>query len=119
MRFKLDENMPRDAATRLRDEGYDVETVIDEGLGGDAPPPALREAFLVGPSSLGRCELLERFVTDDVHDHWNLAFGRGDQEPQTIVHGDQVERRRDVGTRHDSREPLARRKIREAQLTVA
>ena len=44
MRFKLDENMPRDAATRLIDEGYDVETVIGEGLGGEDDPPVLRAA---------------------------------------------------------------------------
>jgi predicted nuclease of predicted toxin-antitoxin system len=44
LRFKLDENMPRDAATRLSDEGYDVETVIGEGLGGEDDPPVLRAA---------------------------------------------------------------------------
>ena len=44
MKFKLDENMPRDAATRLSDEGYDVETVIGEGLGGEDDPPVLRAA---------------------------------------------------------------------------
>jgi predicted nuclease of predicted toxin-antitoxin system len=44
LRFKLDENMPRDAATRLRNEGFDVETVIDEGLGGEDDPPVLRAA---------------------------------------------------------------------------
>jgi predicted nuclease of predicted toxin-antitoxin system len=44
VRFKLDENMPRDAATRLSDEGHDVETVIDEGLGGEDDPPVLQAA---------------------------------------------------------------------------
>jgi predicted nuclease of predicted toxin-antitoxin system len=44
VKFKLDENMPRDAATRLSDEGYDVETVIGEGLGGERDPPVLKAA---------------------------------------------------------------------------
>jgi predicted nuclease of predicted toxin-antitoxin system len=44
VRFKLDENMPRDAASRLRDDGHDVETVIDEGLGGEDDPPVLQAA---------------------------------------------------------------------------
>lgn len=34
VRFKLDENLPSDAATLLRDAGHDVETVLDERLGG-------------------------------------------------------------------------------------
>ena len=48
MKFKLDKNMPRDAATRLRDEGHDVETVIDEGLGGEDDPPVLKAATVEG-----------------------------------------------------------------------
>lgn len=34
VRFKLDENLPRDAATLLRDAGHDVHTVLGEQLGG-------------------------------------------------------------------------------------
>lgn len=33
-RFKLDENLPSWAGELLRDEGYDVETVLSEQLGG-------------------------------------------------------------------------------------
>jgi predicted nuclease of predicted toxin-antitoxin system len=44
LKFKLDENMPRDAATRLREEGHDVTTVLDEGLGGEDDPPVLKAA---------------------------------------------------------------------------
>jgi len=44
LRIKLDENMPRDAAEKLRDDGHDVMTVIDEGLGGESDPPVLRAA---------------------------------------------------------------------------
>jgi predicted nuclease of predicted toxin-antitoxin system len=44
VRFKLDENMPRDAAYRLSDEGHDVETVIGEGLGGERDSPVLKAA---------------------------------------------------------------------------
>ncbi len=44
MRIKLDEYMPRDAAEKLRDDGHDVLTVIDEGLGGESDPPVLKAA---------------------------------------------------------------------------
>lgn len=34
MRFKLDENVPRAVVELLRNAGQDVETVLEEGLGG-------------------------------------------------------------------------------------
>ena len=37
-RFKLDENLPRDAEALLRDSGHDVHTVLDEQLGGHPDP---------------------------------------------------------------------------------
>ena len=40
-RFKLDENLPRDAEALLRDAGHDVQTVLDERLGGSADPKVL------------------------------------------------------------------------------
>ena len=40
-RFKLDENMPRDAERLLRSGGFDVETVVSEGLGGAADPAVI------------------------------------------------------------------------------
>ncbi|HQP37373.1 MAG TPA: DUF5615 family PIN-like protein [Polyangiaceae bacterium] len=36
MRLKLDENIPASVVPRLRQLGYDVETVLDEHLGGGA-----------------------------------------------------------------------------------
>src|SRR5450759_4521488 len=36
MKIKLDENLPVRAAQRLREMGHDVETVLEEGLGGQA-----------------------------------------------------------------------------------
>ena len=36
LRFKLDENLPRDAATLLRNAGHDVHDAIEENLGGSA-----------------------------------------------------------------------------------
>ncbi len=35
VRFKLDENLPRDAEVVLRNAGHDVHTVLDEQLGGN------------------------------------------------------------------------------------
>lgn len=42
-RFKLDENLPRDAEALLRNGGHDVRTVLDEQLGGN-PDPRVFEA---------------------------------------------------------------------------
>lgn len=35
VRFKLDENIPKDAGALLRGAGHEVETVLDERLGGN------------------------------------------------------------------------------------
>ena len=37
-RFKLDENLPRDAEALLRNVGHDVHSVLDEQLGGHPDP---------------------------------------------------------------------------------
>ncbi len=44
VKFKLDENMPADAAKQLRADGHDVMDVVEEGLGGEDDPPVLRAA---------------------------------------------------------------------------
>jgi predicted nuclease of predicted toxin-antitoxin system len=41
VRFKLDENLPRDAEVLLRSAGHDVQTVLEERLGGSADPEIL------------------------------------------------------------------------------
>jgi predicted nuclease of predicted toxin-antitoxin system len=41
VRFKLDENLPKRAEALLRDAGHDVETVLDEQLGGDSDTTVL------------------------------------------------------------------------------
>jgi predicted nuclease of predicted toxin-antitoxin system len=38
VRFKLDENLPVELATELRAMGHDTDTVVDEGLCGEADP---------------------------------------------------------------------------------
>jgi predicted nuclease of predicted toxin-antitoxin system len=42
-RLKLDENLPRDAGDLLRQAGHDVQTVLDERLGG-CPNPRILDA---------------------------------------------------------------------------
>jgi predicted nuclease of predicted toxin-antitoxin system len=44
-RFKVDENLPRDAHTLLADAGHDAHSVTDESLGG-GPDPKVIEACL-------------------------------------------------------------------------
>ena len=44
MRFKLDENLPRELAQRLIDVGHDVDSVVGEGLAGENDPAVLRAA---------------------------------------------------------------------------
>ena len=38
MRFKLDENLPVEAALRLREAGHDAVTVLDQEMGGEPDP---------------------------------------------------------------------------------
>ena len=44
MRLKLDENIPADASGVAEELGHDVETVLEEALGGEADPEVLRAA---------------------------------------------------------------------------
>jgi len=46
--FKLDENMPADLATHLRDAGHEVADVVEEGLAGEDDPPVLAAATAEG-----------------------------------------------------------------------
>jgi predicted nuclease of predicted toxin-antitoxin system len=45
VKFKRDENLPVELVTDLRGLGHDVDTVIDEGLGGAVDPAAVNAAF--------------------------------------------------------------------------
>jgi predicted nuclease of predicted toxin-antitoxin system len=44
LKFKLDENMPADLSTFLRNQGHDVADVGEEGLAGADDPPVLHAA---------------------------------------------------------------------------
>lgn len=44
MRVKLDENIPRSAPQVLLAAGHDVDTVVDEGLGGASDPQVVADA---------------------------------------------------------------------------
>lgn len=44
MRFKVDENLPTEAARDLRAAGHDTESVVDEGLAGSPDPPLMERA---------------------------------------------------------------------------
>ena len=44
MKDKLDENIPADLASRLRQDGHDVASVAEEGLGREDDPPVLKAA---------------------------------------------------------------------------
>ena len=48
MKFKLDENMPADMATYLRESGHEVADLMEEGLAGDDDPLVLAVAMAEG-----------------------------------------------------------------------
>jgi predicted nuclease of predicted toxin-antitoxin system len=48
VKFKLDENMPADLATYLREAGHDVADVVAEGLAGAEDPPVVAAATAEG-----------------------------------------------------------------------
>jgi predicted nuclease of predicted toxin-antitoxin system len=48
VKVKLDEDMPADLASPLRDAGFDVVNAVEEGLGGKADPPILKAATSEG-----------------------------------------------------------------------
>lgn len=48
MRLKLDENLSRDLAEALTSHGHDVDTVLDEELGGQADPVVMQAATDAG-----------------------------------------------------------------------
>jgi predicted nuclease of predicted toxin-antitoxin system len=57
LRFKLDENMPADLASRLRIDGHDVRNVVEEGLAGKRDP-------LVFLAAVGESRILATFDLD-------------------------------------------------------
>ncbi len=48
MKLKLDENLPADAVKVCRDAGHDVETVVEEDMGGAIDPDVLAAATREG-----------------------------------------------------------------------
>ena len=44
MKFKIDENLPREIAAILREFGHDADTVEDEGLCGESDPAIFEKA---------------------------------------------------------------------------
>jgi predicted nuclease of predicted toxin-antitoxin system len=48
LKLKLDENLGRSVAARLRDAGHDVDSVLDEGLGGASDAAVLAAATAEG-----------------------------------------------------------------------
>ena len=86
MRLKLDENLPADAAAAARSAGFEVDTVIDEGLAG-APDGAVvqaatREGRLVVTLDRGFADI--RLHPPGTH-AGILVLHVADQRPRVIV----------------------------------
>ena len=47
MRLKLDENLPEDARLAALALGHDVDTILDEALGGSSDPDVLAAAIAI------------------------------------------------------------------------
>jgi predicted nuclease of predicted toxin-antitoxin system len=85
LRLKLDENLPRLARTAAASLGHDVDTVVDEGLGGAGDPDVLAAAVSANRFLI----TLDRGLGDTrrypLGSHAGIAVLRVDSEDVTTV----------------------------------
>ena len=85
MKFKLDENLPVELATDLRELGYDADTVIDEGLCGAADPTVVDSAFAADRILFTLDKGIANLRRYPVHQHAGVVLFRPDTSGRGAV----------------------------------
>ena len=83
MKFKLDENLPAELVTDLREFGHDADTVVDEGLRGAADPAVLDAAFVANRILLTLDKGIANLQRYPIHQHAGVVLFR----PETSGRG--------------------------------
>jgi predicted nuclease of predicted toxin-antitoxin system len=83
VKFKLDENLPIELATDLRELGHDADTVHDEGLSGAADPTVMDAAYLAGRILLTLDKGIANLRRYPTHKHGGVVLFR----PDTVGRG--------------------------------
>jgi predicted nuclease of predicted toxin-antitoxin system len=78
VKFKLDENLPAELATGLRDLGHDADTIADEGLCGCPDPDVVAAASRAGRILLTLDKGIANIQTYPAGEHSGIVLFRPD-----------------------------------------
>src|SRR5437899_12739173 len=78
MRFKLDENLPRELADDLRRLGHDPDSIVEEGLSGANDRTVLQAARTAGRVLLTLDKGIASLLQHPVHEHAGVVLFRPD-----------------------------------------
>src|SRR2546421_3131038 len=78
MRFKLDEDLPRELADDLRRVGHDPDSIVEEGLSGAKDRTVLQAARTAGRVLLTLDKRIASLLQHPVHEHAGVVLFRPD-----------------------------------------
>jgi len=85
MRFKLDENLPRELADDLRRLGHDPDSIVEEGLSGAKDRTVLQAARTAGRVLLTLDKGIASLLQHPVHEHADVVLFRPDTAGRRAV----------------------------------
>ena len=85
MRFKLDENLPRELAEDLVRLGHEADSVVGEGLMGAEDTAVVRAAHVSNRILLTLDKGISSFLQHPVHEHGGLVLFRPDASGRRAV----------------------------------
>src|SRR5207244_5150036 len=86
MRFKLDENLPRELADDLRRLGHDPDSIVEEGLSGAKDRTVLQAARTAGRVLLTLDKGIASLLQHPVHEHAGVVLFRPDTAGRRAVY---------------------------------
>jgi predicted nuclease of predicted toxin-antitoxin system len=85
MRFKLDENLPRELADDLRRLGHDSDSIVEEGLSRAKDRTVLQAARTAGRVLLTLDKRIASLLQHPVHEHAGVVLFRPDTAGRRAV----------------------------------